>query len=136
MSIQSILLEDQFFQRGLEALSEKLGNVARKRYAKKLKVQSNKILFMTYNDDYSCNQKYIAEEIIRRGLPYELVWLGPRDQDEFRRIEHHFPPEIRVVRRGSAQAYWEMGTAKIWTENAFCFLWKKFPVLHLGCVRS
>ena len=60
MSIQSILLEDQFFQRGLEALSEKLGNVARKRYAKKLKVQSNKILFMTYNDDYSCNQKYIA----------------------------------------------------------------------------
>ena len=34
----------------------------------------NKIVFMTYSNDYICNPKYICEEILRQNLPVDLVW--------------------------------------------------------------
>ena len=41
-----------------------------------LPVQKDKIVFENFNgNSYGCNPKYIAEEIIRRNLPYDLVWL-------------------------------------------------------------
>ena len=38
------------------------------------KVDSNKILFITFRGEYDCNAKWIAEEIKDRGLPYKVVW--------------------------------------------------------------
>ena len=41
--------------------------------------KNNKILFKTFNGAYTCNPKYIAEEILRQNLPYELVWVVNKD---------------------------------------------------------
>lgn len=37
-------------------------------------VDDNKILFITFRGEYDCNAKWIAEEINRRGLSYNVVW--------------------------------------------------------------
>ena len=42
----------------------------------KIAIVPNKIVFISYDGKgYSCNPKYIAEEILRRNLPLDLVWL-------------------------------------------------------------
>ena len=46
-----------------------------KKFVDNLPVQNNKILFHSNTNSYSCNPKYIAEEILKRKLPYELVWV-------------------------------------------------------------
>lgn len=41
-----------------------------------LPIQKDKIVFINYDfKGYGDNPKYIAEEIVRQGLPYKLVWL-------------------------------------------------------------
>lgn len=59
---------------------------------------------------YGCNPKYIAEEIIRRRLDYDLVWLVG-DMNE------PMPKEIRKVLYGSTDAEYELSTAKIIVTN-------------------
>lgn len=80
-----------------------------------LPVQKNKILFRTNNRmSYNCNVKYIAEEIIRRKLPYELVWLvSPYILSYIKEI----PPKIRLVMLKTQDSLYEYATSRIWIEN-------------------
>lgn len=74
----------------------------------------NKIVFNNFNGrGYGCNPKYIAEEIIRQDLPYELVWLV-KDVD---RVKDEFPKEIRLVEYNVENAIKEFASAKIWISN-------------------
>ena len=42
-------------------------------------IRKNKIVLLSGdNRIYSCNPKYITEEIIRRDLAYDIVWLLPK----------------------------------------------------------
>lgn len=36
-------------------------------------VQNNKIMFITFQGDYTCNPKYITEYLLNHNLNYELV---------------------------------------------------------------
>lgn len=64
---------------------------------------------------YSCNPKYIAEELLRRNLPYELVWIVPQNiSDDLRRT---FPKGIRLVRAGTEEELREYATARLWIDN-------------------
>ena len=64
---------------------------------------------------YSCNPKYIVEELLRHNLPYELVWIVPQDiSDEVRRS---FPSCIRLVPAGTESELREYATAKVWVDN-------------------
>ena len=80
-------------------------------------VQKNKILFRTNNRmSYNCNAKYIAQEIIRRKLPYDLVWLvNPYILNYIKK--GHIPPQIRLVVMNTQEAIYEYATAKVWVEN-------------------
>ena len=70
-----------------------------------------KIIFMNFfGKGFGCNPKYIALEIIRRKLPYDLVWLVS-DMNE------PMPAEIRKVRFGSPEAEHELATAKVFVTN-------------------
>lgn len=81
-----------------------------------LPVQKDKIVFENFNgNSYGCNPKYIAEEIIRRNLPYELVWLVRSVTKE--KEKNVFPEQIRLVGYGSKQALKELASAKIWIDN-------------------
>lgn len=81
-----------------------------------LPVQKDKIVFENFNgNSYGCNPKYIAEEIIRRNLPYDLVWLVRSVTKE--KEKNVFPEQIRLVGYGSKQALKELASAKIWIDN-------------------
>ena len=44
------------------------------------KVKPNKIIFMTFNHTYSCNPKYICQELLRQKLPVDIVWVVKPDK--------------------------------------------------------
>ncbi len=76
-----------------------------------LPIQSRKIVLNNfYGKGYGDSPKYIAEEIIRQKLPYDLVWLA----DNF---DSQVSPIIRKVKLHSLQASYELSTAKVIISN-------------------
>ena len=83
------------------------------KYCMNLPIQKNKIVFANFKGSgYGCNPKYIAEEILKRGLNYDLVWLVKKNID----IDT-MPKEIRIIDFNSKKALRELATAKIWIDN-------------------
>lgn len=83
---------------------------------KSLPINKNKIVFENFKgNSYGCNPKYITEEIIKRKLPCELVWIvkSVKQEDE----EGNFPPEVQLVSKNSFNALKELATAKLWVDN-------------------
>lgn len=75
------------------------------------KINNKKIVFSNFlGKGYGCNPKYIAEEIIRQQLDYDLVWI-------VNDINEDMPSQIRKVKFGSLQSLYELSTAKIWIDN-------------------
>lgn len=83
----------------------------RKHYMKHEQVCDNKILFSTFNSEYTCNPKAITEEIIRRNLPWEIVWLKKGKTD-------NVPEQVKCVSPRSAEFYIEAATSKVWVSNS------------------
>lgn len=70
-----------------------------------------KIIFDNFNGmGYGCNPKYIAEELLKRGEKYKLLW-AVKDKD----IE--VPNKIKKIKIGTIRYYYEMATSKIWIDN-------------------
>ena len=81
---------------------------------KDYRIQKNKIVFSNYfGKSYGCNPKYITEEILKRNLPYEIVWLVNNPERE----RNNFPPEIRLTKYYSKQGMKDLLTAKVWVDN-------------------
>lgn len=76
-------------------------------------VKRNKIVFCCIEGTtgYSCNPKYIAEELIRRKGRLELVWLVNDTSKQF-------PKEITVVKNTLWNRAYHLSTAKIWIDNS------------------
>ncbi len=93
-------------------------------YRKGGEIVPNKLFVMTYDNNYTCNPRYIVEEIQRQNLPIDIVWACPRkaELDELR-----FPDGVRVVHRGSAEMFEEQASAKVWLDNALNCSWYKLP---------
>ena len=117
------MIEGRFCKKTIAFIDRRIGMLSRYFMSKKVKVQSNKIMFMTYQNDYTCNPKYIAEEIIRQNLPYELVWAVKKVEV----MKEKFPSNIRLVKRNSYEFYKEAMTSKIWIDNALNFFWENVP---------
>lgn len=60
---------------------------------------------------YSCNPKYIVEELIRREEECELVWL-------VNDVTKQFPKEVKVVKNTLKNRAYHLTTAKIWIDNS------------------
>ncbi len=85
------------------------------RLMQKYPVENRKIVFSAFEGDggYSCNPRYIANELIKRmkdGTDYDLVWLT-RDTTKT------FPEQIRVVEYTPENIAYELSTAKVWIDN-------------------
>lgn len=90
---------------------KRLHNIAK---IKHIKIVKNKIVFNNMNGKgYGCNPKYIAQEIIRQKLPYELVWLAKNVE----KVKDEFPKEIRLVEWTVDNAIKEFASAKVWISN-------------------
>ena len=81
------------------------------KFLKDLAVVPNKIVFVSYDGNgYGCNPKYIAEEILRRELPLDLVWL-------VKNPDTPMPKKIRKVPFNTIDACYELSTAKVIITN-------------------
>ena len=78
-----------------------------------IKIDNKKIVFCNFHGaGYGCNSKYIANEILKRKLNYNLVWLCNdfANKDEI-------PSEIKTENFGSKRAIKELMSARIWIDN-------------------
>ena len=76
----------------------------------------NKIVFINFQGKgYGCNPKYIAEEILRQNLNWELVWL-------VNDLNTPMPEKIRKVKFGSVDASYELSTSKVIVTNVKNYL--------------
>lgn len=93
-------------------LDKYFGWLVRTFWNRETQICHNKILFISFNKLYTCNPKYICQEIIRRNLDYELIWLiSPNDRSAF-------PACVKRIPIGTVAAYREMCSAQIIIENA------------------
>ncbi len=83
-----------------------------KKIANNSRVKDNKIVFLTFQGEYTCNPKGIAQEILKQDLPYDIVWaILPKNNFA------PFPTSFRFVKVGSKEFYKEIATAKIVIDN-------------------
>lgn len=92
---------------------QKVALLMKNHWDKSIAVEKNKILFLTFQLSYTCNPKYICEEILRRKLPYKLVWV----KDIF--SQESFPTEVEVVQVYSLKYFHALYSSAVWIDNAF-----------------
>lgn len=95
-----------------------LQSTTRRHFGRDIPVQNNKILFINFQGSYSCNQKAIAEEIIRQKLPYELVFVVLSENLKKPEVMREFPRQVKLVIRGTYNFYEEAASSKIWVDNS------------------
>ena len=79
-----------------------------------LPVEPCKIVVDNYmGQGYGCNCKYVTEELLAGGQPYDIVWVVKNATE--RRSE--FPSEVRLVEYLSEEAMREYATAGVWLCN-------------------
>jgi len=75
-------------------------------------INKTKIVFVQSDGGgFKCNLKYIAEEVNRKRLPYDLVWL-------VRKKSTALPPYIRKVKFNRIKAVYELATAHVIITNS------------------
>lgn len=73
----------------------------------------NKVFLSSYHGSgYRCNCKYIAEEILRKKYPAQLVWVI---QDE--KVRKELPNSMKAVMKDSPEYYQELYTSKVCIVN-------------------
>ncbi len=97
-------------------LKRKIAGIKKEFWYMTSKVKKDKILFLTFQGKYTCNPRYICDEIIKRKLPWDLVWVVDDMSPE---TLAEFPEEVRVVERNTGKYFKELYTAKVWIDNAF-----------------
>ena len=96
----------------------------------KSQIDNNKIVIDNFEgNSYGCNPKYIVEEIIKRKLPYELVWLVKSVSSEFEKGA--FPEQVRLVPIYKKDAFVELATAKLWIDNQ-----RKYYFIKRGLIKK
>lgn len=123
--IKTILVNiKKSFSRLRAAIDLGIGIMVRQIICRKIPVDKNKIMFITYQNRYDCNLKYITDQILKENLPYKLVWAANR---EAMQTPGHFPDNVKVVRRNSIEYFREAASAKIWFDNAINYAWDYIP---------
>lgn len=84
---------------------------------KTLKTEPNKIAIATNTYTYTCNPKYIYEELVRRNLNYKIVWLSDRKPKE----NSDYPKNLKVVSLYTREGIGEVYRSKVWIDNGIVF---------------
>lgn len=80
---------------------------------KSMEVVPNKIVFKTFQAKYTCNPKYICDELLKENVDCDIVWLYKPSQKD----ASEFPEGVRLVPVDSKQAREELATAKVIIDN-------------------
>lgn len=75
-----------------------------------LPVKKNKIIFFhDFGNGYGDSPKYIAEEIIRRKLPFEMVWATNNANNN----PSQYPSQVRLALISRIKSVYELATSKV-----------------------
>lgn len=96
-------------------------NRFKKIVTKNIEIKNNRIMFLTFQGDYTCNQKAICEELISRNEEFELYWAVGKDN---LKKKNNFPKNVKLIRKDSLEFYKIAASCKFFVENAnnFCYL--------------
>lgn len=103
-----------FFPRMLNFANTQIAVLTLRLMARTTPVEKDKIIFLTFRGGYDCNPKWICEEIVRRGLPYQLVWVYRKKTQTGK---EDYPENVRLVRLGTYEFLKEMCSARIIIDN-------------------
>ena len=103
----------RFFVQGVltAPVDAALSRVGKRRVAEQAEVDQNSIVLVAMQGEYTCNPKYIAEEILRRELPFKITWVlrgnsvGP------------YPSEFQFVGHNSVPFFEALASAKVVVQN-------------------
>lgn len=115
----------QFFKRITKVLDHWLGQRVRNRISRKGKIDPRKVFFQTFQGDYTCNPKYITEEMLRQGVDARVVWAG-RNQSIC--TPGAFPYGVKTVDMYSYEMMEELATAKIIVTNSVEYQKRRLPI--------
>ena len=127
MSLVDNLVQGNAIRKGYDFLDSKLkidsalGWAFRKiYYSKKRKIKKNRIFVMTYDRDFSCNPRYIIEELLEQKKDVEIyaVYIGNPAL-----ARKSFPREVKLVKFKTKEMFDAMATSKIWIDNALNCVW-------------
>lgn len=96
----------------LKIIDNVLSAPFRKSISEKTKVNKRCIMFITFQGDYTCNPKAIANECIKRNLPYDMYWVVKDNYDEGK-----YPDKLKLVKRGSYEFYEAVAKAHVIVDN-------------------
>ena len=121
MWIKDKLVSLHFFARVGRAVDYRIGKVARQAFYRKGEIQNNLLFVMTFDRVFTDNERYIVEELLRRKLPIEIVWVvKPNGEGEY-------PEELTLVENGTAEMFEYQARAKVWLDNALNCVWMGMP---------
>lgn len=81
-------------------------------------IEKGTIMFFPFQGEYTCNPKYISEEIFHKKLPWRQVWVTLKKP---KNLTGTFPSDVKVVQFNTKEYYNELSRAQIWIDNAFNF---------------
>ncbi len=95
-----------------------------KKFSKNTPVVQNQVMFRTFQDKYTCNPKYVCEELIKSGEDFKIVWAySVKKSGDL----SQFPPQVKLVKFGTYEYYKAMAESHYWIDNAHNFTWEGFP---------
>ena len=99
------------------------GTCMRIKYMNKLPINPQKVFFMTFQGDYTCNPKYISEELLRQKVECDIVWAkgDGTNSEKSKKVNRKFPEQVRTVEKNSQEFFEEIATSKIIIINALLF---------------
>lgn len=92
-------------------------------FVKKIPTQKNQIMFRTYQNKYTCNPKYLCEQLIKENVDCKIVWAYAKSSGDLTQ----FPPQVELVKFGTFDYYYAVAQSKYWIDNAHNFTWEAFP---------
>ncbi|WP_428258069.1 CDP-glycerol glycerophosphotransferase family protein [Gallibacter sp. Marseille-QA0791] len=86
-------------------------------------VEKGKIMFITFQGDYTCNPKYICEEVLKRDSlkDVKIIWSARKKTFKDKKA---FPERIKKVHVNSYDFFKELASSEFWIANSVEFLKK------------
>lgn len=123
MKLKEYLVSGYFFHRVVLAIDRRIAKTSINLFYRSNEIIDNKVFVMTYDNTYTCNPKYIVEELLSRHSQLDIVWvMNAKGTNGWQ-----FPKGVRTVRRGSLEMFEEQATAKVWIDNALNCVWFGVP---------
>lgn len=121
--IINAIKEGTFFEKVFHKINVNVKKVIRKIVVRNVKVDPEKVIFITFQGKYTCNPKAIAEEFIRRNSDYKLIWVVRKED---LKDKDKYPSQLKLVVRGTIEFYKELASSKYIIENGNDTIYMKY----------